>query len=145
MFLGLDSRLRDLERRLTSVLRKINDGAASIRQVLAHAEGLGERLRSASEQTPGLVRRVADQARRLDQAAADFLGCLRDSLARVGGATDELLSGFSRHVFRVHRSILDPALRVSAVLQALAERISGVFVSPRRSPAEFSTDQDIFI
>jgi hypothetical protein len=144
IFSQLGKRLKTFQPFLLAQVSRINSGTTVLRQLLAHLEGVPDRISSIEGRATTLLEPVNRAVAQVDRVAADALSAMRFRLSGIDRSADEVLSSFSNQTFRVHRAIVHPAIRLSSLLQSittLTERIWG----GRSSPASYPPDEEIFI
>lgn len=136
--------LNGLRSLLGKVLIQANAATTSLRQLVSHTEGVYEKVSILRDRGPALVGKVTEWISQNDRAVGLALERARVGLVRFDSLADEALAGFSRQTFRVHRAVVHPGLRFSELLQSAAG-LMGRFRQHDRSPASYSSDQEIFI
>ncbi len=144
LFTGAGKQLRASLPALSSLMARVESGAAALRQLLSHVEGVPAKLVEVEEQTPELLSSLTDVVRSLDKNLASFADRSRSYLYQFDNAADTVLSNFSTQTFRVHRAVIHPAIRFSTLLQSMNAVALRVFQDDE-PPASHSPDQEIFI
>ncbi len=144
IFTRFSRELLGLKPRLTALLIQANAATTSLRQLVSHTDAIYDKVASLQDRGPALVRQVTEWIRKNDLAIGQILERARTGLVRFDSLADEALAGFSGQTFRVHRAIVHPGLRISELMQSAAG-LMGKLRRQDRSPASYSSDQEIFI
>ena len=144
VFSRFQKHLQGLKPRLAALMIQANAASTSLKQLVSHTDGVYEKLITVQHRGPELARQAAEWIRENDRTVGEALQRARVGLRRFDSLADEALAGFSRQTFRVHRAIVHPALRVSELLQS-AGGLMGKLRHQDKSPASYSSDQEIFI
>jgi hypothetical protein len=144
IFSQLGKRLKAFQPFLLVQVTRINSGTTVLRQLLAHLDGVQNKISSIENRTPALLGPVNRAITQADQSAAGAVTGMRTYLLKIDQSADNLLRRFSNETFRVHRAIVHPAVRLSSLLQSVVGVIER-FRGGRKSPASYSSDQEIFI
>ncbi|RPI25217.1 MAG: hypothetical protein EHM61_14950 [Acidobacteria bacterium] len=143
IFTRFSKQLQELRPRLAALLLQANAASTSLKQLVSHTDGLYEKLATLQNRAPELARQVAEWIEQNDRTIGEALQRARLGLRRFDVLADEALTGFSRQTFRVHRAVVHPALRISELLQSAAGLMGKL--RHHKSPASYSSDQEIFI
>ena len=88
---------------------------------------------------------LVELTRSTNQVVADRMEGLRSHLREVENGIDSALGKFAQQVYRVHRSLRDPSMRLSAVFRSVAAVLGQVVSKGDGSPEPRSADEELFI
>ncbi len=142
----LTRRMSSLESRVDrfglTVIRFLEQFELKLDQLLPVVRRLPEWSRQVSK----AAEKMTEATTRADATAAEGLGVLRENTRRLSAASNTMLAKFSKGTYVVHRSIIDPAHRLSAALLAIQSYISRlVFGGDDNNPSDQHPDNQIFI
>ncbi|HXK62687.1 MAG TPA: hypothetical protein PLP42_22605 [Acidobacteriota bacterium] len=136
--------LRTSQKRLYSLIAGIGAGTTALRQLLAHTERVPEKLAELEKRIPEVRAQATQLVNNFALRSEALVDRSRSYLYRIDEGADNVLSNYSTQIFRVHRAIVHPAIRLSTLLQSIQTIVSRVFPGGE-SPASHSPDQEIFI
>lgn len=112
-------------------------------RVVAVIEASTRKLPEIENTVKATVGSIVEATRKTNQAIAHRVEFLRSQLDDVGREMDTIVSKFSQQTFKVHRAVLDPSMRLSAILRAGIAVLKQLLSREDGSSASHSTDKEI--
>lgn len=146
VFVKINKQLGRLDRRLELLFAKVKRTTRLSHKLAEQLKILPE---LASDLKGGLllVSETALKAvRALDARATDGTRAARSLLKRTDGAVNLALNRFSQQTFRIHRLLVDPALRASTVVRSVLQTVSRLLLRREpSSPADYLPEDEAFV
>lgn len=137
--------IQRLDAKVDILATKSRDVVRFASQSVEAVEKTSSRLADVRIFLEGKFQEATQIGQKADRTTASQLNHLRFQLEKVNRNTDVLLSKFTVQTFKVHRAILDPSMRLSAILRAGAAAIRHAFSRGDGSPASHVPDRPDFI
>lgn len=139
-----------IQRLQTSSRRVLQKGLGLLERVdrtLIQTVDTTRELSKWCEQVSAAASRTSSAITEADKKVEQSLSYMQETTTRWAGYSDKLLNRFSGASGRTHRAILDPASRLSVLLDAVQTALA--YLRPKEKkeedPSQYHTDQEIFI
>ena len=140
----LARKLDSLDRRLSGLSDFADKGLKIPHRILDVAEEIVQKLPRAEDLTDQALTRLTDATEKVDQVVARKIERLHMQAREKCEHLDGVLSRFSQETFKLHSIFLNPAMRLSALVQAGVVTLKRLLSRTDGQPGD-PPDKQIFI
>lgn len=142
-WLLLNKLLRKVDKKLTLPLQKAGEAAEEAQSLAGKLAPLVQKVTNFESEVTSVLNLTRKFASQGDQALVQGLTSARSQAERASNRIDSVLGKFTEQTFKVHRTILHPAIELSAIIRGARTVLSRLFSRDKTAPP--LQDKEIFI